>query len=342
MINYSNYLTPSCEILVNGQKRKLYGKNKNKVYLNDGDDFQLKVYNPLSERVGFQLKMNGTDTDNSILVVNPGQSVVVERFIGTNRKLKFSSYVVDKNNPTTKQAIKENGKLEVTFWNELKMYSSGTVTIQSPIWITPPYIPNYPPITTPYIPQQPYYYCGDNFSSSAGWTNNCGTVKSGGSNTLTDNSSTTTFRCAGTPTSSNYMASGDCEIKGDLNITGNLNVNGVNMTPNTPKLGETGRIEKGKKSNQHFSQTEFICGSIIKTYCFKLLPFSEKKREEVPYQSAPYQAGPFNLQNNPYIIPNANSYVKSEGREYCPNKRCGYRVRNTKYGWCPMCGTKLI
>ena len=332
MINYSNYLTPSCEILVNGQKRKLYGKNKNKVYLNDGDEFQLKVYNPLSERVGFQLKMNGTDTDNSILVVNPGQSVVVERFIGTNRKLKFSTYVVDKNNPTTKQAIKENGKLEVTFWNEFKTYSTGTVTIQNPIWVTQPYIPNCPPTTTP----SNYYYCGD--SSSAGWTTNCGTAN-GGDNTAT-------FRSvAGTPTSSNY----DCEIKGDLNITGNLNVNGVNMTPNTPNWEETGRIEKGKKSNQHFSQTEFVCGYIIKTYCFKLLSFSEKKKEvQQPYQSAPYQTGPFNLQNNPYIVPNANlqwintSYVKSEGREYCPNKRCGYRVRNKNYGWCPMCGTKLI
>ena len=57
-MNYNNYLVPSCEILVNGQKRKLYGKNRNKVYLNDGDEFQIKVYNPLSERVGFQLKMN--------------------------------------------------------------------------------------------------------------------------------------------------------------------------------------------------------------------------------------------------------------------------------------------
>ena len=339
MINYSNYLTPSCEILVNGQKRKLYGKNKNKVYLNDGDEFQLKVYNPLSERVGFQLKMNGTDTDNSILVVNPGQSVVVERFIGTNRKLKFSTYVVDKNNPTTKQAIKENGKLEVTFWNEFKTYSTGTVTIQNPIWITPLYTPNvpyYPPTTTPYTPytNPNYYYCGDIHTSSGNWTTDFGIG-------LND-----TTRSVGGTSTSNYMAS-DCEIKGDLNITGNLSVNGVNMTPNAPKWDETGRIEKGKKSNQHFSQTEFVCGSIIKTYCFKLLSFSEKKKEvQQPYQSAPYQAGPFNLQNNPYIIPNANfnntSYVKSEGREYCPNKRCGYRVRNKNYGWCPMCGTKLI
>jgi hypothetical protein len=98
-------------------------------------------------------------------------------------------------------------------------------------------------------------------------------------------------------------------------------------------LGETGRIEKGKKSNQHFSETEFTRGSIIKTYVFKLLPFSEKKKNE-PVVQAPFQTG-----NNPYII--QNSYVKSEGREYCPNKRCNYRVRRGNWAFCPMCGQKL-
>lgn len=32
---------PTCDIMVNGQKRKLYGKKKNQVYLHNGDNFQL-------------------------------------------------------------------------------------------------------------------------------------------------------------------------------------------------------------------------------------------------------------------------------------------------------------
>jgi hypothetical protein len=319
IMNYSNnYLVPSCEILVNGQKRKLYGKNRNKVYLNDGDEFQIKVYNPLSERVGFQLKMNGQDNDNSTLVVNPGQSAIIERFIGTNRKLKFSTYVVDKNNPQTQQAIKGNGKLEIVFYNELKIINTGTVTIQNPI-----YIPTNPWIIQPSIPYNqptwPMYYCDTNIGSTS---SGMGITGGMGTKTTTDLNFTTSNSVGNCTLTSSSINSDSCNTM-DFS-------RGV-----TPKLAETGRIEQGKKSNQHFSQTNFICGSIIQTYSFKLLPFSEKPKEVVTQPQ---------YQNNPYIIQNpiqTTSYVKSEGRDYCPNKRCNYRIRKAQYGWCPMCGTKI-
>lgn len=117
---------PTCEILVNSQKRKLYGKKKNKVYLQNGDNFQLKLFNPLQERIGVQLKMNGNDTDNDLLILNPGIEVLIERFIGTNRKLTFSSYNIDTTNMSedkikdVQKAIEKNGILEIIFWNEQK------------------------------------------------------------------------------------------------------------------------------------------------------------------------------------------------------------------------------
>lgn len=295
-MNYNTYLTPSCEILVNGQKRKLYGKNKNKIYLNDGDEFQIKVYNPFTKRIGFQLKLNGTDEDNSLLVINPGQSVIVERFIGTNKKLKFSTYLVDKNNPVTQKAIKNNGRLEIIFWDEFQFVGNGTITITNP-WI-PTTTPYTPPSTIPYIPYVPptwpIVYCDTPIINSTGsfTTNNLG-------------------------------------LTGDANQCFSKSVNSNTTTLN---LAETGRIEKGDKSKQHFSETNFISGTIIKNYVFKLLPFSEKPKEQIqqPVQSP-----------NPYILQNSTSYVKTEGRDYCPNKRCNYRIRKTQYGWCPMCGTKL-
>ena len=87
--------SPTCDISVNGQKRKLYGKNKNKVYLHNGDNFQLKFFNPLQERIGVQLCMNGIKVDNDLLVLNPGQEITIERFIGTNNKLTFNAYDID-------------------------------------------------------------------------------------------------------------------------------------------------------------------------------------------------------------------------------------------------------
>lgn len=332
-MNTNNYglVYPSCEILVNGQKRKFYGKNKNKVYLNNGDEFQLKVYNPLSERFGFQLKMNGFDTDNGLLIVNPGQTAIIERFIGTNRKLKFTTYVVDKNNPQTKQAIKDNGRLEVIFWNEYK----SNYTVQ-------PYIPYNPITTIPYIPYvpitpYPYHYYPNNYWYTSSGTGN-GTTTFRTTTNLTSNVSNLLGTAASNITASNsdFEVKGDLQIDGNLNLNGNLNVNGELKTKRT-RLGETGRIEKGNHSNQYFSQTEFKSGTIIKTYVFKLLPYSEKK-DDKPTQTTS-NTNPYILQNQPQVF--NNSYVRSEYREYCPNKRCNYRIRKNNWGFCPVCGTKI-
>jgi len=345
MITQSNFglVHPSCEVLVNGQIRKLYGKNKNKVYLNNGDEIQLKVYNPLTERVGFQLKMNGNKTDDSILVVNPGQSVVIERFIGTNRKIVFNTYVVDKSNPQTKQAIKENGKLEVVFYSEYKDINWTPINIPYNTPTTIPYTPQYPPYTpnVPYTPpynpfpiwyQQPINICNNGTTS--------GEVKY---RTTTD-----TFSSSGDLNVSNFCADvnditmkGNIQMDGDVTINGNVNLNG-NLNQKRPRikgLSETGRIEKGNRSNQYFSQTEFKAGFIIKNYLFKLLPFSEKPKDAPTQTTSSYN--PYILQNQQPQNFNNNSYVRSEYREYCPNKRCNYRIRKSNWSYCPICGQKI-
>jgi hypothetical protein len=233
----------------------------------------------------------------------------------------------------------------------MNTWTNGPIIINNPPYVPP--VSPWPtpwPGTTPYTPPSwPIYYCGDPLYDQqinvCDQGKNWGSVNSPnspniGSAGLSSDSTNVNGKYT-TNLNNNINLKGNVDINGDLNVRGNLKFNGLL----SESLSETGRIEKGKKSNQHFSETEFTCGSIIKTYCFKLLPFSEKKNDNVPFQSAPYQSGPFKLQDNPYIIPNANfnntSYVKTQGREYCPNKRCGYRVRNKNYGWCPMCGTRL-
>ena len=339
---------PSCEVLVNGQKRKLYGKNKNKVYLNNGDEIQLKVYNPLSTRVGFQLKMNGYESDNAILVVNPGQTAVIERFIGTNRKIKFNTYVVDKNNSQTKQAIKENGKLEVYFYTE---YINNNWV--QPITINPIINPIIQPIinppiyTPPYNPypiwyQQPINICGgttsngglyrtttDTNSTSSGYYNCDFGVSSAGYKASSANAGSAS-------TNFNYDTSNSINLEGEVNVKGNLRVNGKLINSD---LHETGRIEKGNKSNQHFSQTQFVCGNIIKTYLFKLLPYSEKKEDKPTQTTSTSNYNPYIVQNTGQVF--NNNYVRSEFREYCPNKRCNYRIRKSNWSYCPICGQKI-
>ena len=89
----SGIVYPDCDILINNQKRKIYGKNK--IYLNDGDYIQIGIFNPLYERIGVQLEFNG-EKEKKLLIVNPGQKIKLDRFIDTKKKIKFSTYVVDR------------------------------------------------------------------------------------------------------------------------------------------------------------------------------------------------------------------------------------------------------
>ena len=179
---------PTCDICVNGQKRKLYGKKKNKVYLHNGDNFQLKIFNPLQERIGVQLNINGQKVDNDLLVMSPGQEITIERYIGTNRKLTFSSYDIDTSNMSQERydsavkAIEKNGLLEIIFWNE---------KLQPKIYSTTTTVPQWTPM---------YPYCGYP-----------GIPISGSTLTVTGNAS--------------FTNATDVVINGNLKINGTLDIN---------------------------------------------------------------------------------------------------------------------
>lgn len=285
MQNLAGITVPTCEVLVKGQKRKLYGKKKNKVYLHNGDEFQLKLFNPLQERIGVQLKMNGQNVDNDILILSPGQDIIVERFIGTNKKLKFSTYEIDATNKAAVKAVEKNGKLEIIFYNE--------------------------DLKTMYVPPYPYY------SNTIIWSGSSGTGGyNGGTNGINESSVNININTT-TPTSTlNINTSDPATINvgtTDKPIKYSFNKDywfptssgGSTTKPayedylaqglNTPidytkyiteamekpktKL-ETGRIEKGNKSNQHFIQTSFIVGDKFFEIKYKLLPFSMKPEKK--------------------------------------------------------------
>jgi hypothetical protein len=73
------------------------------------------------------LKINAAKVDNDLLIINPGQEVTVDRYIGSNNKLTFSAYEIDTTNMSESRvkevhkAIEKNGVLEIVFWNEKKI-----------------------------------------------------------------------------------------------------------------------------------------------------------------------------------------------------------------------------
>lgn len=333
---------PTCDIMVNGQKRKLYGKKNNKVYLHNGDNFQLKVFNPLQERIAVSLKINGVNVDNDVLVINPGQEFVIERYIGTNRKLTFSSYEIDTTNMSEERikeatkAIEKNGVLEIIFWNE-------KIAPTSPE-------NNFKHTTRSFVSPGIYAqdldnsFCFYSTSSTANMNMNNSTLTTNSDLVIDGNLTVNGNLTVGATTDGIYKTSGTSGAggtkgtngasgtSGGTGVSGVRGFNDVNQNNHLYNKIETGRIEKGDYSNQQFKRITFEIGDQFYKIKFKLLPFSIKPVKKKVYNSSTIKQ----------IVEGTQTAYRAEStiREYC---KCGYRISRGKGAWnnCPMCGKKI-
>lgn len=257
---------PECDILVNKQIRKTYGKKKNKVYLNDGDHIQLNLFNPLYHRIGVQLEFNG-EKEEKMLILNPGQKVLLDRFIDTKKKIKFGTYFVDGSKGEVKEAIKKNGNMRIHFWYEKLKQPMIYATSGS---------------------SGPSGTGGISGSSGTEWTNKLNYKKSTRSYGLPHygniNSKWTPVLDQPYSTLSNMNGMGNCQstdskftLDGTFTILDTSNSNSRIYTSNSvePKLEETGRVEKGEKSKQKMKEIDFESDKVFYVKEFKLLPFSK-------------------------------------------------------------------
>ena len=140
-MNYTHNTVCTAHISVNKNRVKLY-RNVNglsdhspSVFLKDGQNFEIELYNPKQNSVLAKISINGKDISNSGFVLKPGQRVYIERFIDEAKKFSFSTYEVE-NNLQNQQAIANNGEVEVRFYDE---YVSQTI-----------FTNNYGTVTTPW------------------------------------------------------------------------------------------------------------------------------------------------------------------------------------------------
>lgn len=87
------------------------------VYLKDGQEFEIELYNPTTSTVLAKIKLDGNYISQAGLVLKPGQRVYLERYIDDSRKFLFETYTVD-GSQETKDAIAQNGGLRVEFYTE--------------------------------------------------------------------------------------------------------------------------------------------------------------------------------------------------------------------------------
>ena len=213
------------------------------VYLENGQEFQIQLFNPHNFTIGAEIFINDEKLSNR-LVLKPGERVWLERYLDVKKKFKFSTYEVEGNNKDAQEAIKDNGNIEIKFYKESRnkeYYPS--VIVYDNNWLNKNDNIKYP------SPINVFY----NISNDLTTGNYCN-YTSKTSNFCTD-------------LNTNYTSSISTQ---DTNYTSSIS------TPDE-MICETGRIETGSSSNQEFNNVniDFEYFPFI-TEKIKLLPISQK------------------------------------------------------------------
>jgi hypothetical protein len=237
---------PYANISTKKNRLKQYDGN---VYLEDGQEFEIELFNPSKVEALAVIKLNGQNISQSGIIVRPGERIWLERYLDKNNRFKFETYQVG-NSKEVQEAIENNGSVEVEFFSK-KIYT--------------------------YInPSTGNYY----HDSGAGWR--AGTWQNGlyniGGIVNTGGSMNTGGMFDGTITTSDnlnfYSTASDAYLSFDNSVSNNI----VTDQSYKERLTETGRIAEGSKSDQSFVEVNMEFESIpcSKTK-IKILPISQKK-----------------------------------------------------------------
>lgn len=230
-----------------------------KIYLDNGQEFEIEIFNPLKESVLADIRLNGNLICKTGLVVKPGQRIYLDCFVDDKKKFIFQTYQVDDTQESL-EAIEDNGLMEVFFYKEQ------AVTLQN--WndrFHKVIIHEYHPVYYPVYPRwYPTYYTIGN-----GTITTCNSI-----NTLTvNNGGTSVYNTSTAYGGVNYVTSfTNCSLTSGSLTSGNA----YNNSPVGGSL-ETGRVEKGEKSNQQFVDVDMeFEKNYIHHLVFQLLPESRK------------------------------------------------------------------
>jgi hypothetical protein len=255
MKNEKKYITntemPSAFICINKSRLKIYNKESDPTfYLNNGDSFQIELFNPTSNLILAKIYLNNNIISQGGLVLRPGERVFLERYLDVAKRFKFDTYEVS-NTKEVQKAIENNGDFKVEFYDELKRL--------------------YPTLLISNNPSVTYNYNQLN-----------GTGLSPIGITTSNASYGTTLNLTGTvnlSSSSNTYLSNNKSFNGTsatfTSSVGNFSSNSTLRKCN--KTIETGRVEAGSNSDQKLQTVDkSFYTSPFHTVEYKLLPISQK------------------------------------------------------------------
>ena len=244
--NYSNMTAIAVNKSLLKEYQTYYGRT---VYLDKDSEFQIKLFNPTTETIGADIIINGKSLGEK-LVIRPGQLIWLERYFNEARKFRFDVYEVDAKAEAVREAIKNNGDIQVRFYKERPKQNMN-------IWLSNT------------------LGCNGRYSSPV--TFNQGSLYSAGDvctnqiDTITTSNLTFGFNdnvklCSATCDSFNNTQGVDKGIKKLFK-----------STVSNEETMETGRVERGGYSDQRFMEVDIDFETFpFKSEEIKLLPKSQK------------------------------------------------------------------
>jgi hypothetical protein len=225
-------------------------KSSRTVYLNDGEEFQLQLFNPYDYTVAAKIFINNEELTN-LLVLKPGQRIWLERYLDQPRKFKFSTYEVE-DSPEAGFATRNNGSIRVEFYKE-------RITTNSPVYLSSS--------TYNWNGYQPYV-------NNVLYSSDCSNIKCA-SSIGSDRSLETCYNVSSVSAADFSCNSAISTADATLDFTEAL-ADANRFEPQSNEI-ETGRIEKGSHSNQDFENVNLN----FYTYSFNtenllILPTSQK------------------------------------------------------------------
>ena len=299
-------------IAMNKSLLKEFHNNENDrvVYLKDGDEFQIQIFNPYDYVIGVSFTFNSDNIDNSkLLVLKPGERIWLDRYLNENKKMKFSTYEVNGKSNEVKKAIAKNGIVNIYFYKEQEkgctIWDGNTI-----------YVYNYNNSLDKLnggIYYDNSYSIGDcvKFASSVATSTNsvdyCNTNLK-----LSEDSCVNSFVTSLSASDCNYTCGATATYSAStipIGTSSCVNKNISNRSLQKSKSIETGRIDKGSCSNQNFNN---YYGD-FQSWWFK--------KETIK------------------ILPESQKQISSSdlNKKYCIN--CGKKIKS-EFKFCPSCGAK--
>lgn len=260
-----------------------------KIYLKDGDEFEIELYNPMNENVLAMISLDGKPISTTGLVIRSGQRVYLDCFYDDKKKFVFRTYNVD-GTIESQNAIAKNGLFEVQFFKEkiLKKYAADTVhhhywhhynhyPYWNGYWNNGQFIPGFY-YTSPSTLTLGTYNTGGTLTSGTTTVNNVSSFNATTSTQVNDSYNAgynnLTFNNA-TGSASTYTSS----LRGSLTNASNQSGIPISAQANYSASLETGQTDKGSESSQSFANVEMdFEDSILNKIVYQLLPESRQPR----------------------------------------------------------------